>query len=292
MKVTKAIIPAAGLGTRFLPTSKSVPKELLPVLDKPLIQYGIEELVGAGIDHIIIVTSPSKVALKTYFQRNTYLEQLLVNSGNHNHLNAIRELSTLADITFIEQEQPLGLGHAIIEAASKVGEDPFVVALPDDVILPTQQESNITEKMIAYFDDHGTSTVAVKEVPIEHTERFGIVQTDHSNRRFRKITALVEKPLPHEAPSNLAIVGRYVFTPELFTCLKRTQYGSNSEIQLTDGMALLLETQPLYAYQFLGEHLDGGTPLSLVIASLRMALHRADTHSYMHAELTRLLANS
>ncbi len=292
MKVRKAVIPAAGVGTRFLPTSKSVPKELLPILDKPLIQYGVEELAAAGLDHIVIVTSPGKGALEAYFQKDQRLEEFLSSSGNHSLLEMVQGLSSLADFTFVEQQQPLGLGHAVLCAESQVGQEPFVVVLPDDVILPHPEEDNVTGRMVALFDTYSSSIVAVKEVPLEQVQRFGVVKTTPVEQRLYQVTALVEKPLPSQAPSNLAIVGRYVLTPEIFSCLKRTPRGAKGEIQLTDGMALLLEEQSMYAYRFWGTHLDGGTPVGLVNASLRMALHREDTRAAMMEELKGLLESS
>ncbi len=288
MKVRKAVIPAAGVGTRFLPTSKSVPKELLPIFDKPMIQYVMEEAVAAGIDHIVIVTSPGKGALEAYFQKDPHLEEFLSTTGAHNLLDMVRKVSSLADITFVEQSEPLGLGHAVLIAESQVGDEPFVVFLPDDVILPHTEEPNLTAKMLDLSEVYNASGVAVEEVPQEEVQRYGVIDADQVEQRLYKIKGLVEKPHPSQAPSNLAIIGRYILSPQVFLCLKGTPRGAKGEIQLTDGLGLLLQKQPMYAYQFLGTHLDGGTPLGLLKASLRVALQRGDTRASMIEELQRL----
>ena len=274
MKVRKAVIPAAGLGTRFLPASKSVPKELLPILDKPMIQYGVEEVAAAGIEHIIIVTSQGKEALEKYFQRDADLEQLLMNSGSLELLEKVRQVSSLAYFSFVRQDQPLGLGHAVLTAKEQVGDEPFVVILPDDVI---RHEESATQQMLRVYDKYGASVVAVEEVPREAVKNYGVVDSHPVEERVHQVKGLVEKPDPDDAPSNLAIVGRYILTPEIFRCLEGTAPGAKGEIQLTDGMATLLERQPMYAYQFQGTRYDGGTPLGLLKASIEIGLKREDT---------------
>jgi UTP--glucose-1-phosphate uridylyltransferase len=280
MRVRKAVIPAAGLGTRFLPVSKSVPKELVPILDKPMIQYGVEEAAAAGIEHIIIVTSEGKEALENYFRADPTLERLLLSSGSHELLEKVRRVSSLAEVSFVRQEQPLGLGHAVLTAGEMVGDEPFVVILPDDIIWHSE---GATRQMLRVFEEYGASVVAVEEVPRSDVKSYGVVDTldigeiGNADGRVHGVRGLVEKPDPGDAPSNLAIVGRYVLTPEIFQSLQRTTPGAKGEIQLTDGMAILLESQSMYAYEFLGTRYDGGTPLGFLKAMVGIGLQREDT---------------
>ncbi len=273
-KVRKAVIPAAGLGTRFLPTSKAVPKELLPILDKPLIQYGVEEAAAAGIEEVIVVTSPGKDALEHFFREDPELERHLERSGSVGMLEEVRRVSSLAKVSFVTQEQPRGLGHAVLTAKELVGNEPLVVILPDDVIWHAE---GATSQMLGVFDAFGASVVAVEEVPREMVRSYGVVDSRAIGEGVHQVKGLVEKPEPEEAPSNLAIVGRYVLTPEIFHCLERTTPGAKGEIQITDAMALLLEEQLMYAYQLRGTRYDGGTPLGLLRASLEIGLKRQDT---------------
>ena len=274
MKVRKAVIPAAGLGTRFLPVSKAVPKELLPILDKPLIQYGVEEAAAAGIEQVIVVTSKGKEALETYFLKDTELEDLLQQSGSQELLEKVRQTSELAQVSFVTQERPLGLGHAVLTAKELVGDEPFVVILPDDVIWHPE---GATQQMIRVFEEYGASVLAVEEVSREALKGYGVVDSWNVGERVDQIRGMVEKPDPEDAPSNLGIVGRYILMPEIFSCLERTRPGAKGEIQLTDGMALLLEHQAMYAYRFHGVRYDGGTPLGLLRASVEIGLKRQDT---------------
>lgn len=273
-KVRKAVIPAAGLGTRFLPTSKAVPKELLPILDKPLIQYGVEEAAAAGIEEVIVVTSPGKDALEHFFLADPELERHLERGGSPGLLEEVRRVHSLAKVSFVTQEQPLGLGHAVLMAKEQVGDEPLVVILPDDVIWHTEGASS---QMIGVFDAFGASVVAVEEVPSEAVKSYGVVDSQPIGEGVHQVKGLVEKPEPEDAPSNLAIVGRYVLTPEIFSCLERTTPGAKGEIQITDAMALLLEEQSMYAYELKGIRYDGGTPLGLLRASLEIGLKRHDT---------------
>ena len=274
MKIRKAVIPAAGLGTRFLPASKSVPKELLPILDKPMIQYAVEEAAAAGVRQVIIVTSPGKEALENYFRQDPGLEQVLMSSGSTEDLEKIRRVLSLAEVSFVTQEQPLGLGHAVLVTKDLVGNEPFVVILPDDVIWYSE---GVTQQMCRVFERYGASVVAVEEVAPEAVKNYGVVDSWNVDEGLHQIKGLVEKPDPQEAPSNLAIVGRYILTPEIFQCLESTVPGAKGEIQLTDGMALLLKSQSMYAYQFHGTRYDAGTPLGLLRASLEIGLRREDT---------------
>ena len=274
MRVRKAVIPAAGLGTRFLPTSKSVPKELLPILDKPMIQYGIEEAVAAGIEHVVVVTSPGKEILESYFSKDPALERHLTDSGSQELLDKVRRVSSLAEMSFVMQEHPLGLGHAVLTAKDRVGDEPFLLILPDDVIWDTEGASR---QMLRVFEKYGSSVVAVEEVPLEAVRNYGVVDSSLIGEGVHRVNGLVEKPNPADAPSNLAIVGRYILTPEIFECLGRTTPGAKGEIQITDGMALLLEQQPMYAYLFRGDRYDAGTPLGFLKASVEIGLKREDT---------------
>lgn len=274
MRVRKAVIPAAGLGTRFLPTSKSVPKELLPILDKPMIQYGIEEAVAAGIEHIVVVTSPGKETLESYFSKDPALEQHLVDIGSQELLDKVQRVSSLAEMSFVMQERPLGLGHAVLTAKDRVGDEPFLLILPDDVIWDTEGAS---WQMLRVFEKYDSSVVAVEEVPLDAVRNYGVVDSSLISERVHRVNGLVEKPNPADAPSNLAIVGRYILTPEIFECLGRTTPGAKGEIQITDGMALLMEQQPMYAYLFRGDRYDAGTPLGFLKASVEIGLKREDT---------------
>lgn len=285
MKVRKAVIPAAGLGTRFLPTSKSVPKELVPILDKPMIQYGIEEAVAAGIEDIVIVTSPGKEALENYFRRDEGLERLLLESGSQELLDKVRRVSSMAHVSFVRQEQPLGLGHAVLTSRELVGDEPFVVILPDDII---RHSEGATQQLLNVYAKYSASVVAVEQVPQDAVENYGVVDSRAVDQQVHEVKGLVEKPEPDKAPSDLAIVGRYVLTPEIFGCLQRTTPGSKGEIQLTDGMALLLRDQPMYAYQFYGTRYDSGTPLGLLKASIGIGLERHDTREWVLDSLRSL----
>ncbi len=288
MKVRTAVIPAAGLGTRFLPTTKAVPKELLPLLDKPLIQYGVEEAANAGIQRVIIVTSEGKEALEAYFRPDPALERHLEQAGSVELLEAVRQVTSLAEVSFVRQQQPLGLGHAVLTTKDAVGAEPFVVILPDDVIWHSE---GATRQMLGVFEKYNAGVVAVEEVPLEAVRAYGVVDSQQVDERLHLIKGMVEKPEPENAPSNLAIVGRYVLPPEIFGCLERTTPGAKGEIQLTDGMALLLEEQAMYAYQFQGTRYDGGTPLGLLSASLDIGLKREDIRTQVE-EMLRTRAAS
>ena len=287
-KIRTAVIPAAGLGTRFLPTTKAVPKELLPLLDQPLIQYGVEEAVEAGIERVVIVTSPGKDALERYFSSDADLERRLSDSGDDDHARQISRLASLAEFSYVVQEEPRGLGHAVLTAKQAVGQEPFMVMLPDDVIWPA---SDAAPSMMQVYDRFNSAVVAVEEVPLEAVSAYGVVDPEDMEDRVCRVRGLVEKPDPNEAPSRLAIVGRYILTPAIFACLERTQPGAKGEIQLTDGMALLLEDQAMYAYRFEGTRYDGGTPLGLLKASLDIGLKRGDTRERVREIIDGLSEN-
>ncbi len=275
--IRKAVVPAAGLGTRFLPTTKAVPKELLPILDKPMIQYGVEELAEAGVEHVILVTSQGKGGLEQYFRPAPELEQRLASDGASHLSEMVGSISSLAHVTTVVQEEQLGLGHAVLTARDAVGDEPFIVVLPDDVIVG---DVSVSRQMLDVYERHGASVVAVQEVPREAVSAYGVVDAQEVEKGIYRVRGLVEKPSPENAPSNLAVVGRYLLTPEVFSCLERTAPGAIGEIQLTDGMGMLLDEQPMYALKFEGTRYDGGTPLGLLKASLEIALSRADTRGW------------
>jgi len=285
MKVRTAVIPAAGLGSRFLPVTKSVPKELLPILDKPMLQYVVEEAAEAGIERVIVVTSRGKESIAAYFQAMPDLEERLADSGATALAAKVRAAAELAQVSFVIQEQPLGLGHAVLTAEEAVAGEPFVVILPDDIIA---HSPGVVAQMLKVHENTGGGVVAVEPMPWERVHNYGVVDATPVNDRVHQIHGLVEKPSRQEAPSNLTIVGRYILPPEIFDHLRRTPPGTNGEIQLTDALLLLLEHYGLYAYEFLGTRYDGGTPLGLLRASLEFGLAREDTRQEVLALLKTL----
>ena len=285
MKVRTAVIPAAGLGSRFLPVTKSVPKELLPIVDKPMLQYVVEEAAEAGIERVIVVTSRGKESIAAYFQAMPDLEERLADSGATALAAKVRAAAELAQVSFVIQEQPLGLGHAVLTAEEAVAGEPFVVILPDDIIA---HSPGVVAQMLKVHENTGGGVVAVEPMPWERVHNYGVVDATPVNDRVHQIHGLVEKPSRQEAPSNLTIVGRYILPPEIFDHLRRTPPGTNGEIQLTDALLLLLEHYELYAYEFLGTRYDGGTPLGLLRASLEFGLAREDTRQEVLALLKTL----
>ena len=285
MRIKKAVIPAAGLGTRFLPVTKALPKELLPILEKPMIQYVVEEAVEAGIEQVIIVTAPGRESTAAYFQPQPELERSLAASGAVDLLEKVRHASSLAQVSFVIQEQPLGLGHAVLTAREAIGEEPFVVILPDDII---SYSPGVVAQMVAVAERVGAGIIAVEPMPWELVQNYGVVKATQVEERVHRIQGLVEKPSREEAPSDLTIVGRYILPPEIFDCLERTPPGAKGEVQLTDGLLLLLESQELFAYEFQGRRYDGGTPLGLLQASLEFAMAREDTREAATALLNRV----
>ena len=278
MRVRKAVFPAAGWGTRFLPATKAQPKEMLPLVDKPIIQYAVEEAVAAGIEQVIIVTSSQKRAIEDHFDLSYELEHLLEEKGDIDMLRQIRHISDLAQIAYVRQKEQLGLGHAVLMAKDLIGHEPFAVILPDDVVVADRP--CIGQLIHVYQQTHG-SVVAVMEVPHEETPRYGIIAgeltedpLDHG--RLYRVTRLVEKPAPKDAPSDLAIIGRYVLTPKIFDKLEQTQRGAGGEIQLTDAIQALMEEQQVYGYEFDGTRYDAGTTMGWLQASVELALGRSD----------------
>ena len=283
--VRKAVIPAAGLGTRFLPVTRSVPKELLPILDRPMLQYVVEEAAEAGITDVIVVTSPGKEGIAEYFRPRPDLETRLADDAAL--LEKVSSGARLADVSFVIQEEPLGLGHAVLTARDAVGDEPFAVILPDDIVEHTPGVLSQMLATTAHAED--AASVAVERVPWEIVHNYGVVDTDPAGERLHRVNGLVEKPPPGTAPSNLSIVGRYLLPPQIFDSLERTPPGARGEIQLTDGLALLMEDVALYACEFEGVRYDGGNPMGLLRASLEYALRREDTRAAA-ADLIRRLA--
>ena len=276
MRVRKAVFPAAGWGTRFLPATKAQPKEMLPLVDRPVIQYAVEEAVAAGIEQVIIVTSSQKRAIEDHFDLNYELEHLLEERGEIEMLRQIRHISDLAQIAYVRQKEQLGLGHAVLMAKELVGHEPFAVILSDDVVVG--ERPCIGQLIHAYHQTHG-SVVAVTEVPPEEAGRYGVIggtQVDGPDGRLWKVDRVVEKPAPGEAPSNMAIIGRYVLTPKIFDKLEQTKRGAGGEIQLTDAIEALMEEQPVHGYAFEGTRYDAGTPMGWLKASVELALARPD----------------
>ena len=268
--IRTVVIPAAGLGTRFLPTTKAVPKEMIPLLDKPVIHYGVEEAANSGISQAVVVTSLGKEAIEEYFRPSPELEKLLKEKGRIELLHEVQATSELAEIQYVIQEEQLGLGHAILIAADAVGNEPFAVLLPDDVI---QSEVPVLKQMLDLYQCYQVSIVGVEKVPLEQISGYGVVAREKEvEPGFYKLKGLVEKPKAENAPSDLAIVGRYIFTPAIFEALRETKPGALGEIQVTDGMANLMRSEPLYAYEFQGTRHDAGTPLGLIKASVQMGL--------------------
>ena len=285
MPIRKAVIPAAGLGTRFLPVTKALPKELLPILDTPMLQYVVEEAVEAGIREIILVVSPGKESVAGYFQPQPELERHLKESGSLELAEKVNQASHLAEVSFVIQEQPLGLGHAVLMARDAVGQEPFVVILPDDIIV---HSPGALAQMLEIYDQRGGGVIAVEAVDWEIVHSYGVVDVSTLADRVGKIRGVVEKPPRELAPSNLAIVGRYILPNEVFDCLERTKPGALGEIQLTDSLLLLLETHELFSYEFLGRRYDGGRPLGLLRAALEFGLDREDTREAVRSLLTTL----
>ena len=271
--VTKAVIPAAGLGTRFLPATKAQPKEMLPVVDKPAIQYVVEEAVAAGIDDILIITGRNKRSLEDLFDRNFELEHQLQSKGKTGDLAEVVELAELADIHFVRQGEPLGLGHAVSVARKHVGNEPFVVMLGDDIM---DDHSTVLPDMIKQFGETGSSIVALMEVPPESISAYGCAAVDDREGSLCRITGIVEKPAVEDAPSNLAVMGRYLFTPEIFAELEHVEPGVGGEIQLTDAIAGLLGHDDVYGWTFCDGRYDIGKKIDYLRATVELALQRED----------------
>jgi UTP--glucose-1-phosphate uridylyltransferase len=277
-KVRKAVFPAAGLGTRFLPATKAQPKEMLPLVDKPLIQYGVEEAMHSGVQNIIIVTGRGKSAIEDHFDVSFELEHLLESRNKKELLATVRAVSDMINVAYVRQKEALGLGHAVLRARELVGAEPFAVILSDDII---DAETPCLRQLLDVYEFYGAPVLALMEVPTENISAYGVVDAEpvgHNGGRDRlyRIRNLVEKPNAKDAPSNLAIIGRYVLTPEVFDSLEAIEPGSGGEIQLTDGLKHVLRSRPIYGYRFEGARYDAGDKLGFLKATVEFALKRYD----------------
>jgi len=276
--IRKAIIPAAGWGTRFLPATKAVPKEMLPLVDKPMIQYVVEEAVASGITEIIIVIAHGKDALEHHFDTSFELELFLKQKGETGLLEEVQRISRLCGFCYIRQEEQLGLGHAVLIAKELIGDEPFAVLLPDDIIV---SEVPALRQLLNVYQRYKSSVIAVERVARENIKSYGIIEPLEIGERVCQVIGAVEKPEPEDAPSNLAIVGRYILTPDIFRMLEAIPPGKGGEVQLSESLGVLSRHQPVYACEFEGVRYDAGTPLGLIKASVALALARPD----MGAEL-------
>jgi len=272
-KIRVAVFPAAGLGTRFLPATKAQPKEMLPLVDRPLVQYVVEEARDAGIDRIVIVTGRGKNAIEDHFDTSVELERLLETRGKTDLLEQVREVSDLIPVAYVRQKQALGLGHAVLQARDLVGQQPFAVMLGDDIV---DAEEPCIGQMMRLFERRGNPVIALQEVPRSETRQYGIVAGEKVEDRVVQITDMVEKPKPEAAPSNLAIIGRYLLPPEIFEILEETASDVGGEIQLTSALKTLLARRPIDGYLFEGKRYDAGDKLGFLKATVEFALKRED----------------
>jgi UTP--glucose-1-phosphate uridylyltransferase len=275
-KIRKAVFPAAGLGTRFLPATKSSPKEMLPLVDKPLIQYAVEESVASGVTSILIITGRDKTAIEDHFDISFELEHLLKERGKNDLLTEVRAVSDMAQISYTRQKEALGLGHAIYQARDFVGSEPFAALLADDIV---DAEKPALRQMIEVFEKYDAPVIATMQVAGEDISRFGVIDADEVEPGVYKIKDMVEKPALKDAPSDLAIIGRYIFTPDIFEAIEQTKPGSGGEIQITDAMRILLKKRPFYAVKLDGKRHDAGDKLGFLMATVELALKRDDLGS-------------
>lgn len=287
-KVKKAIIPAAGLGTRFLPATKAMPKEMLPIVDKPTIQYVVEEAVQSGIEEIIIVTGRNKRAIEDHFDSAPELEQNLTEKNKQDLLDKVRYSTGLANIHYIRQKEPRGLGHAVHCARHFIGDEPFAVLLGDDIV---QNEEPCLKQLINQFEETQASVVGVQQVPSEDTHRYGVIDPNGNEGRLYQVQNFVEKPKQGTAPSNLAIIGRYILTPEIFDLLSKQEAGAGNEIQLTDAIQKLNEIQSVYAYEFEGNRYDVGEKLGFVKTTIDFALQDPGINKELMKYLSSIVKN-
>ncbi len=289
-KVRKAVFPAAGLGTRFLPATKASPKEMLPLVDKPIIQYGVEEALHSGIQNMIIVTGRGKTAIEDHFDVSFELEHALETKGKKDLLSSVRAISDMIDVSYVRQKEALGLGHAVLRSKELVGNEPFAVVLADDVI---DSEVPCIRQLLDVYEFYGSSVLALMEVPKEQISAYGVVDAEpvpHNGTgdRLYRIRNLVEKPKVEDAPSNLAIIGRYILTPDIFSSIEATGPGAIGEIQLTDGLRHLLRNRPIYGFKFDGKRYDAGDKLGFLKATVEFALQRPDLGNAFRAYLKSL----
>lgn len=285
-QVRKAVIPAAGLGTRFLPATKAQPKEMLPIVDKPAIQYIVEEAVDCGLEDILIITGRNKRAIEDHFDRSLELEAALAEKDNHEALENLRRISEMADIHYIRQKEPRGLGHAIYCARKFIGQDPFAVLLGDDLIMTGG--SPCLQQLLDIYETYPGNIIAIQKVPPVEVNRYGIVEGQPLEARLYQVNRLVEKPPVGSVASSLAIVGRYILQPEIFAALAAVSPGAGGEIQLTDALVQMLGHQPVYAYMFQGRRFDVGDKIGFLQATVELALMRSDLRDEFAAYLRRI----
>jgi UTP--glucose-1-phosphate uridylyltransferase len=284
-KIRKAVFPAAGLGTRFLPATKAQPKEMLPLVDKPLIQYVVEEAIDSSIEQIIIVTGRGKNAIEDHFDISYELEQMLQERGKHKELEQIRRISELTQFAYVRQKKALGLGHAVLVAQELVGDEPFAVLLGDDII---DAEVPCLRQMIAVFERYHAPVIAIMPIDGPELSRFGVIQATEVEPNVYRVSDMVEKPKPEEAPSSLAIIGRYILTPDIFDEIEKTEPDARGEIQLTDAMRSLVKKRPFYAYKFQGVRHDAGDKLGFLKATVEFALKHDDVREEFREYLKSL----
>ena len=285
-RLIKAVFPVAGLGTRFLPATKAAPKEILPIVDKPIVQYAAEEAIAAGIHQLIFITGKHKRAIEDHFDKAYELESELETKGKHDLLASVRQvLPDQASCVYLRQAEALGLGHAVLMAATVIDDEPFAVILADDVI---RASPSVLEQMVDVFNTHQCSVIGVQRVAREETRSYGIVDAEPIGNRLYRIRAMVEKPDPKDAPSNLAVVGRYILTPTIFELLRSVSTGAGGEIQLTDGIAALLASEQVLAYEFEGKRYDCGSKLGYLQATVEYALDHPELNSKFRSYLKSL----
>lgn len=284
--IKKAVIPAAGLGTRFLPATKAQPKEMLPIVDKPTIQYIIEEAVQSGIEDIIIVTGRNKRAIEDHFDKSVELELLLKKTGKNDMLEIVENISNMVDIHYVRQKEPLGLGHAVLCAKKFIGKEPFAVLLGDDIV---DSEVPALRQMIDQFNEVQSSILGCNEVPLSEVNKYGIVDFSDQQGELYKVNSLVEKPAVEKAPSTLAIVGRYILTPAIFDMLEQVKPDKKGEIQLTDAIDSLLEKESIYSYIIKGNRYDVGDKFGFLQASIDFALKRPDLKDKLEAYIKQII---
>lgn len=283
--ITKAVFPAAGLGTRFLPATKVSPKEMLSLVDKPLIQYVVEEAVSSGIEEVVLVTGRGKRAIEDHFDVAFELEEDLKAKGKHKLLSEVQKIAELVTFCYIRQKKALGLGHAVLTAKRVVSNDPFAVLLGDDII---DAEVPALKQMMQVYQRYPASILAIQKVPKSQTHMYGVIDAQRIEDGIYRVKDVVEKPAPEDAPSNLAIIGRYILTPEIFSALEQTKPGKGGEIQLTDGLKLLMEDQPIYAFEFKGIRHDAGDKLGFLKATVEFALKNREFGDEFRSYLQKL----
>ena len=288
MKIRKAVIPVAGLGTRFLPATKTVPKELLPIVDIPAIQYVVQEAVDSGISEVIFVTGRGKDSIEDHFDEIPELEQVLEERGQKEAVQNLRQIAAMIEVVSVRQKKPLGLGHAVFCARDLVGDEPFAVLLSDDLI---EAPVPCLRQLMEIFEEKRESVLALRRVPEDQVQRYGIVQGKQLTKRLYEVENMMEKPQPHETPSRLAIIGRYILRPEIFSLLEHVTPGKGGEIQLTDGISKLARQRKVYGYEFEGEHYDIGDKFGFVRATVAYALKRPElkeqTREYLQAVINK-----